>query len=259
MGLTSRRRLRTLTFNNWDAGGNQKTMKITLTSLFAIIASVLCTQRVEASLTIADWAFPASGTVTSPINASSSADTTGTPTLSGTLFGNFTSTATQSYGTSGTANVLQFNYSGSHVGDINGQTLTLTLTASTTLNLGSLIYSSSFNNATASHPLTETWIYTITGGTGSSGTWGSATLNNSSLTGESLGNVNGVTLTAGQQLVLTETISGGNNNNGTLDFGEISLTATPVPEPITYALPVFGLIFIGGTAGRLYLRHKRSV
>jgi hypothetical protein len=33
-------------------------------------------------------------------------------------------------------------------------------------------------------------------------------------------------------------------------------TLTPVPEPITYALAGFGLIFIGGSVGRFCLRRK---
>jgi hypothetical protein len=35
-------------------------------------------------------------------------------------------------------------------------------------------------------------------------------------------------------------------------------TLTPVPEPISYALAVFGLIFVGGSASRFYLGRRRS-
>jgi hypothetical protein len=37
-----------------------------------------------------------------------------------------------------------------------------------------------------------------------------------------------------------------------------SATLTPVPEPITYALAAFGLIFVGGSAGRFCLGRRRS-
>jgi len=43
---------------------------------------------------------------------------------------------------------------------------------------------------------------------------------------------------------------------GAIMFDDISLTA--VPEPITYALGGFGLIFVGGSAGRFYLRRRCS-
>lgn len=37
-----------------------------------------------------------------------------------------------------------------------------------------------------------------------------------------------------------------------------TISTTPVPEPIAYALPLFGLIFIGGTAGRFYWRRQKA-
>ena len=46
------------------------------------------------------------------------------------------------------------------------------------------------------------------------------------------------------------------NTSGSLDFDNIQIN--PVPEPIAYALPLFGLIFIGGTAGRHYLGRLRK-
>ena len=37
-----------------------------------------------------------------------------------------------------------------------------------------------------------------------------------------------------------------------------SLDVTAVPEPIIYALACFGLVFVGGTAGRFYLKSLRT-
>jgi hypothetical protein len=54
---------------------------------------------------------------------------------------------------------------------------------------------------------------------------------------------------------------GDNNGNSTAAIGGVPLNGliiAPVPEPITYALPLFGLVFIGGTAGRFYLRRRQQ-
>lgn len=50
------------------------------------------------------------------------------------------------------------------------------------------------------------------------------------------------------------------NSSSMIENGLVSwsLDVTAVPEPITYALPLFGLIFLGGTVGRLYLRQRRE-
>lgn len=50
------------------------------------------------------------------------------------------------------------------------------------------------------------------------------------------------------------------NSSSGIENGLVSwtLNVTAVPEPITYALPVFGLIFLGGTVGRLYLARRHS-
>lgn len=51
------------------------------------------------------------------------------------------------------------------------------------------------------------------------------------------------------------------NGSHNLTFSDIQFNGTlvpPVPEPIAYALPLFGLVFIGGTAGRAYLARRRQ-
>jgi hypothetical protein len=55
----------------------------------------------------------------------------------------------------------------------------------------------------------------------------------------------------------------GNSVNNTTTYGyfdnvALNGTVAPVPEPINYALAVFGLVFAGGSAGRFYLGRRRS-
>jgi hypothetical protein len=49
---------------------------------------------------------------------------------------------------------------------------------------------------------------------------------------------------------------GGQTVTVNIRFG--GTTITPIPEPITYALAVFGLVFVGVGAGRFYLARRRS-
>lgn len=209
----------------------------------AVCAGAMFSQPARASIVVADWTFPATGTPAAPINATSSSDTTGTPTMDGTLFP--INHGFESFTTSGGNDVLQITYSGNHSGNLNGQTLTLTLTANATLNFTGLTYVTSFDNATAANPLTQTWTYAITGG--GSGTVGVVTLNNGTMANESL--TPNVTLTAGQTITFTDTINGASANNGTLDFGNFSIAA--VPEPVTWALIGFGVVLgVSGAAKR---------
>jgi hypothetical protein len=50
---------------------------------------------------------------------------------------------------------------------------------------------------------------------------------------------------------------GGQTVTVNISFG--GTTITPVPESINYALAGFGLIFVGGSVGRFYLRRSHSV
>lgn len=203
----------------------------------AVCAGAALAHPAHASVVAADWAFPGSGTATAPINATSSTDTTGTPALDGTIFAGVASHGgTADYTTSGGLNVLSFTYAGFNPNDVNGHTLTLTLTANTAMTVSGLTYSTSYNQPLLFTPLTQTWTYAISGG--SSGTVGAVTLNNGNMANESLDP--NVTLNAGQTITLTDTFSGVFGFNGTLDFANISIAA--VPEPITIALTGFGMV-----------------
>ncbi len=231
-------------------GGQKKVnpMKYVGRRLLALAVCGMAFSQARASL-IADWTFPATGTATAPINATSAQGTTGTPTINGTIFTTIAAHGgTATYVTSGASDVLQFSYAGNHASDINGATLTLTLTASTTLTFSSLNYSTLFTGS----PATQTWTYSISGG--GSGNIGAVSVGNT-LTSESLSF--GATLNAGQTITITDTITGASGNNQSLDFGEIQLLGTPVPEPVTYALSAFGLMLAGWTVGRRFLSRFR--
>jgi hypothetical protein len=70
----------------------------------------------------------------------------------------------------------------------------------------------------------------------------------------------------GTSFTLVGTLTGrtlGNPDTGAngpgLSFTDFSITAvTAVPEPVNYALAGFGLLFVGGSAGRYYLARRRS-
>jgi hypothetical protein len=48
------------------------------------------------------------------------------------------------------------------------------------------------------------------------------------------------------------------NGGGQVHYNlDATFDYTPVPEPINYALAGFGLLFVGGTAGRFYLGRRR--
>lgn len=214
-------------------------MKSRVKSLLAltVCAGVVFCRPAQASVVVGAWAFPSSGTATAPINATSSTETTGTPSLGGTIFAGVTGTGgTADYTTSGGLNVLSFSYTGFNPGDVNGHTLTLTLTVNTAMTLSGLTYSTSYNEPIFLTPLTQTWTYAIAGG--GSGNVGGVTLNNGNMANESLDP--NVALTAGQTITLTDTFSGAFGFNGTLDVANISIQA--VPEPITYALIGFGMV-----------------
>lgn len=203
---------------------------------------MLAPSQARGDLIIANWSFPDNGTVTPPINASSSTDTTGTPVLGGTLF---TAGATPSYVNDQSTGALRFDGTPAQ---LNAQTLTLSLTVSGNFSFVALTYSTTANQNNDQ----ETWAYSINGG--SSTALGSVTAPNGGLQVESLSFSQAVT--DGEQIVFTCTISGTSGGDQTLDFANVTLTA--VPEPITNALAVFGLVFVGGSAGRFCLGRRRS-
>jgi hypothetical protein len=221
-------------------------------NLLALAICALVSSRAHgAIITVANWTFPNRGTPVPPINATSSTDTAGTPTLGGNLF-------TPDAGQPNTSYLLgRLRFSGSTFLGFNNDTLTLTLTASANFTFTGLTYSTAASDSANNGVVTENWAYSINGGSSTE-----------------LGSVNVIrtlqaqtlnfsqALTAGEQIVFTCTVSDSplpvNAGRQTLDFSGITLTASTVPEPINYALAGFGLVFVAGSAGRFCLGRRRS-
>ncbi len=214
-------------------------MKRTGINLILLAGSVLCFSSSQAGI-MTVWNFPSTGTPTFPISASSSSGTSATA-LNGTL----TESHAQSY-VSG--NLLQFSFNGSSPSQFNNKTLTLSITASSTETISGLSYSTEFNNASASSPLTQTWQYSVNGGNAVN--IGSANLTSTALTPENF--TFAVSVPSGESIVFTDTITGASGNNGNLDFGGINV----VPEPINSALLGFGILFVGVSTCRFYLSYR---
>ena len=70
-----------------------------------------------------------------------------------------------------------------------------------------------------------------------------------------LSGLNGQSANGNWSLYFADLASGG--GNPTLNGWTLNINA--VPEPINYALPLFGLIFIGATVGRFYLGRRRKL
>lgn len=107
-----------------------------------------------------------------------------------------------------------------------------------------------------------TTTFTVTGTAGNIVTFSSPTGGPLTLTGGSA-TASGYSfpdiLTSGGT-TLNYTVTANTPTAGDLTFSGISVsgTITAVPEPVNYALAGFGLIFVGGGAGRFYLARRRS-
>jgi hypothetical protein len=72
----------------------------------------------------------------------------------------------------------------------------------------------------------------------------------------------GVNFSSSHTLYLLFTMSGSGGSGGTVTFDNLDFNATgitPVPEPVHYALAIFGIVFVGTGVSRWYhVRLKRS-
>ena len=128
-------------------------------------------------------------------------------------------------------------------------TLTFTLNSSSTVSLTGLTYSYNYANSGSVSP---TIVWTL-GSFTSSGTENN--INNGTSSGSIDLTAAGSSNNSGTTFTLTGTQTGVTGVNGNIDFYNFSITA--VPEPVNYALAGFGLIFVGGSAGRFYLARRR--
>ena len=102
---------------------------------------------------------------------------------------------------------------------------------------------------------TQTWAYSVNGTTFTTLTTLSASTTFAAtgvLTADFSGSTANSVLANAATVFLRDTITAGNGSD--IAFDNFAITA--VPEPINYAMAGFGLIFVGGNAGRFYLRRK---
>lgn len=229
-------------------------MKLSIINPVALGAAVLCASVSPAGASlIADWNFDNLGS--SPgnpqtVNASSfSSSVNATPTATATAPAGGSISRVAGNPSSGFA--IQINPG---AGNANNMLFTLTLTANTSITISGLSYdyqTSSGENGK------QDWTYSINGG--SKVSYGSQLNWNASYVGgwTSLSESGSITLSAGQTIVLTDTYNGA-AAGGFVDFDNLAITGVPVPEPVTCALALFGLIAGAAGAGRVYLRHARA-
>lgn len=156
--------------------------------------------------------------------------------------------------------VLNYTYGGNHAAYLDGCTFLLALTASTA-NYSGLSVTFADAHSGGLTALSGQWSYWVGVGTpGNFAPIGSAINLMTTPANTSLG---GITVSANQTLELRFVLSGAAGTpNGTVTFDTLDVSATgitPVPEPVHYALAVFGVIFVGTGVGRWYHgRMKRA-
>jgi hypothetical protein len=142
--------------------------------------------------------------------------------------------------------------------NLNGNQITLTLTAANGYSISGI--SSSFGMT----GIANLDSITIGGTTSTSGFIGSSTQTFTPPTAASTVNTTfSGTLQGGNTLTVVYTLSGGagqgpGNNSTTLTLNNFSFSGTVVPEPTNYALAGFGLLVVGGTAGRFAWRRRQQ-
>jgi hypothetical protein len=158
-------------------------------------------------------------------------------------------TAANAGGSATTISGLTFSVNG-NASKFDGAIVTVTITAATGYNLNGLTANFSIGTFTSISSMTVT----PSGSGYVSGGPFTITSSGSTVYTTSMAN-----LTSGNSESLIFTLGGAlGGSSGSFGFSDININATSVvPEPITYALAVFGLIFVGGSAGRFYLARRR--
>jgi hypothetical protein len=65
-------------------------------------------------------------------------------------------------------------------------------------------------------------------------------------------------ITSGGNSSFSIAVLGNGNGIGTVTFTDVKVSGTVVPEPTNYALAGFGLLVVGGTAGRFAWRRRQQ-
>jgi hypothetical protein len=153
----------------------------------------------------------------------------------------------------GEGTALEFSYNGNHSEFLNGSALTITSTVSglpSGFSLTGIQLSCQTKWNMTGNSINQTWAYSLNGGafknfetdvvTG--GLW---------KTGGSL--LNGLVMTNGETIAFRDTITGASGNNGNLEFDNIQISSTAVPEP-----SVSALASLGGFAALIAFLRKHS-
>lgn len=240
--------------------------------LFAVAICAFVSSQVQAGV-IATWDFDTGGalagthnstyTSTYAVNSHSSPVTSSSKMTTVTL-GSQTASQTAGQGVSQsslttlTGTALQFNSKNSQ--SVNGSSFVLSLTTSSSLS-GTLVITYDYlaSTHTGASAAINTW--SLTGASVASITQ-SGTLTEDGAWHQTAVTFNGFSSSAGT-IAFKDLLGGYYNfssgNNGIAEFDNISFnfTSSQVPEPIVLALPIFGLVVLGGAAGRHFLKAKK--
>jgi hypothetical protein len=152
----------------------------------------------------------------------------------------------------GDGTALDFSYTGNHPEFLNNSMLTLTTTVSgipAGVSFTHIQFSYDTRWSLSGSSLTETLAYSLNGGAfikfETDVVAGDLWHTEGSL-------FNGVTLTDGDNITVRDTISGATGNNGNLEFDNIQISSTVVPEP---SVPV--LASLGGFVALVAFQRKR--
>jgi hypothetical protein len=233
------------------------TMNSLFRSLLAVAAGAVIIPSAQAGVITIGWTtFSGSG----PYSGTSS-DANVSATLS-TAAGNGGGWAGQASG-GDPGGYLKFTGKGSQANGASIQ-FVLTVKAGYTVTLNNLSFN--YDPSGGSTPQTVTWTWTGQSGGGVTSSPNMSTVNgwNSTAPVLSFGDT-GITLSGGQQITITGVLGGGTGGNsagsGNIGFDNFTFSGgvSAVPEPVHYALGIFGLVFVGTSAGRWYCgRMKRA-
>lgn len=164
--------------------------------------------------------------------------------------------ATAGFGT-GSSSSFALQFSPANNGhDINNSAFTLTFQVNSQSALNSFSITYSYLSTAATGSALNTW--SVVGGTGFSTQTQTITQNNGWDTATVT--FTGGSVSAGSMISFTDTLTGYANGTA-MRFDNINVNfnaVSPVPEPMSYSLALFGLIFIGGGAGRYIIRSRRA-
>jgi len=218
-------------------------------SLFAIAICALVSSQAQGAL-IAEWQFNSGVPLPSTYHPEYGSEST-TATLSATAGSSvslqqITGTTLNQNTASSPNDALEFHTTGGGAGQ-NSLVLHITGTG-----LGSFVLTYATSDSTAA--TVQTWAYSLDGTTWTTASTVTAT---SSFATSTVDFSSFNSTLANQANVYFEDIFTIAGNGKNLSFDNIAINATAVPEPITYALAIFGLVFVGGGLGRFYLARLR--